>query len=52
MTKKSGFYSRLREEIVPFSAVLIPALGPIQWVPGAFSPGLKKLEREGDHTSS
>jgi hypothetical protein len=31
-----------------------PALGPtqppIQWVPGAVSPGVKRLEREADHS--
>jgi phage terminase large subunit-like protein len=27
-----------------------PTQPPIQWVPGAISPGIKRLEREGDHS--
>jgi hypothetical protein len=37
-----------------FSTLSRSALGPtqppIQWVPGAFSPGLKRLGREADHS--
>jgi hypothetical protein len=38
-----------------FSTASIPVLGatqpPIQWVPGALSPGVKRPEREADHWS-
>jgi hypothetical protein len=38
----------------PFSTSSRPALGstqpPIQWVPGAFSPEVKRSERETDHS--
>jgi hypothetical protein len=27
-----------------------PTQPPIQWVPGAFSPGVKRQEREADHS--
>jgi hypothetical protein len=37
-----------------FSTSSIPALGPtqrpIQWVPGAFSPGVKRPRREADYS--
>jgi hypothetical protein len=37
-----------------FSASSRPILGltqpPIQWVPGALSPGVKRQEREADHS--
>jgi hypothetical protein len=37
-----------------FSTASTPALGPtqppIQWVPGVLSPGIKRQEREADHS--
>jgi hypothetical protein len=37
-----------------FSTLSRPALGstqpPVQWVPGALSPGVKRQERESDHS--
>jgi hypothetical protein len=32
--------------------VLEPTQPPIQWVPGAVSPGVKRPGREGDHSAS
>jgi hypothetical protein len=48
------FDSWQRQEIFLFSTTSIPALGPtqppIQWVPGALSPGVKRQGREADHS--
>jgi hypothetical protein len=47
-----GFESRKSSEF--FTTAYKPALGPtqppIQWVPGAFSLGIKLPEREADHS--
>jgi hypothetical protein len=47
-----GIQFPARAGIFLFSA-LRPALGstqpPIEWVPGAFSPGVRRLGREADH---
>jgi hypothetical protein len=34
------------------SSALGPTQPPIQWVPGALSPDVKRLEREADHSPS
>jgi hypothetical protein len=51
---RTGNDSRQRQEICPFSAAFIQALGPIQprilWVSTALSPGLKRPGREADHS--
>jgi hypothetical protein len=53
---RPGFNSRQGQEIFLFSTAPRPALGPtqppIQWVPGAFSPGVKWQGREADHSLS
>jgi len=50
---RSGFDSRRGLGIVVFDIVSRPALdptqSPIQWVPGDFSLGVKRLGREADH---
>jgi hypothetical protein len=52
-TGRSGFYSR-HGKIFRFSATSRQVLGstqpPIQWVPGAPSPGVKRPGREADHS--
>jgi hypothetical protein len=49
-----GFESTQRLGILLFTTASRPALGPnqppIQWVPGAFSPGVKRPGREADHS--
>jgi hypothetical protein len=49
-----GLDSRQGLGISLFSTAYRTALGPthspIQWVPGAFSLGVKRLEREADHS--
>jgi hypothetical protein len=49
-TKESEFCFQQRQEIFLFSIMSIPAMRPaeppIQWV-----PGVKRLEREDDHSS-
>jgi hypothetical protein len=49
------FYSRQGEEISLFSTASRPGLGstqpPIQWLPGALSPGMKRPEHEADHST-
>jgi hypothetical protein len=48
------FESRQGLGIFPFTTVSRPALGPtqhlIQWVPGAFSLGMKWPRREANHS--
>jgi hypothetical protein len=48
------FDSRQKQEIVLFSTVSTPALGPtqplIQRIPRALSPGVKQLGRDSDHS--
>jgi hypothetical protein len=50
---RPGFDSRQRN-IIFFSPASRPTLGPnqppIQWVPGALSPGVKRLGREADRS--
>jgi hypothetical protein len=52
-----GFVVRFpaEEDIFLFSIVFSPSAMPthplIHWVPQALSPGLKQLQREGDHSS-
>jgi hypothetical protein len=50
-----GFNSRRELGIFLFSTASRLPLGPIQppirWVPGALSQGVKRLEREADHSS-
>jgi hypothetical protein len=45
----------VRSRIFVFSTLPRPVLGPtqppIQWVPGALSPGVKRQAREADHSS-
>jgi hypothetical protein len=45
-TGRSGFDPRQGKRIFPLSSVSRPALGPtqppVQWVPGVFSPGVKR----------
>jgi hypothetical protein len=45
-TGRSGFDSRQGQRIFPLASVSRPALGPtqppVQWVPGVFSPGVKR----------
>jgi hypothetical protein len=52
--KEAGFDSQQGQDIFPFSVTSLGTLGstqfPIQWVPGAFSPGLKHQEREAYHS--
>jgi hypothetical protein len=49
-----GFDSRRRLGIFLFTTASRTALGPtqppLQWVPGALSLGVKRPEREGDHS--
>jgi hypothetical protein len=49
------FNSQRGLEIFPFDTASRPALEltqpPIQWVPGALSLGVKRLESEADHSS-
>jgi hypothetical protein len=42
----SGIYSRQEQASRP---ILGPTQSPIQWVPGALSPGVKLPERKADH---
>jgi hypothetical protein len=37
---------------MPFRPALGPTQHPIQWVPGAFSPGVERPGREADHSPS
>jgi hypothetical protein len=46
-----GFDSRRELAIFLFIIDSRTALGPIQWVPGALSLGVKRLGREADHSS-
>jgi hypothetical protein len=50
-----GLQFPLREEIFVFDTVFTPDLGtnqtPIQWVPGATFPGVKRSERAADSSS-
>jgi hypothetical protein len=49
-----GFHSRLKPGISIFTTTSRTALGltqpPIQWVPGALSQGVKRPERDADHS--
>jgi hypothetical protein len=50
-----GFDSRRGQRIFPLASVSRPALGPtqppVQWVPGALSPGVKaRPGRDSDHS--
>jgi hypothetical protein len=48
------FFSRQGQEIFLSTTASRPALGPtqssIQWVPASFSPGVKRPDREADHS--
>jgi hypothetical protein len=49
-----GFDSRNRQDNFLFSTAsrsnLGPTQAPIQWVPGALTPGIKRQGREADHS--
>jgi hypothetical protein len=53
-TEESGFDSRQWQEIFLYATASRRALGPtqppIQWAPGALSPGVKRQVREADHS--
>jgi hypothetical protein len=55
-TERPGFDSRQGQEIFLHFTISRPALGPtqppIQWEPGAFSPGVQWPRREADHSPS
>jgi hypothetical protein len=44
-----GFETQQGQRILLFSTASRPALGPIQWVPGTVSLGVKRPRRKADH---
>jgi hypothetical protein len=55
-TGGAGFHTRQRPEIFLYSTMfevtLEPTKPPIQWTPGALFPGIRRQQREADHSPS